>query len=104
MSGNFRSMIYMGITSTDQISIKSSKGAQNADLSTTDELFASTLDFSQTRTVPVSLFFSLFFSFFFLWLSVLGVHIQSETSTLPRTNPLSTTISRTVPHLPREDG
>lgn len=50
MSGNFRSMIYMGITSTDQISIKSSKGAQK--MLNSPPLMSpllKTLDLRQTR-------------------------------------------------------
>lgn len=41
VSGNFRSMIYKGITSTNQTSIQSTKGARSADRSVTDYLFAS---------------------------------------------------------------
>lgn len=79
VSGNFRSMIYMGITSTDQISIKSTKEAPTADRSVIEDLFAS--PWISTRHTPIP---PLFLSFF-LWLSILGVHIHTHAHTHAQT-------------------
>lgn len=92
VSGNFRSMIYMGITSTDQTSIKSTKGARSTDRSVTDYLFASPRISTRHKPIPPLFFFSFFF---FLWLSILGVHIHTNTHTLTH-RPFTTTAYYTV--------
>lgn len=80
MSGNLRSMIYMGITSTDQTSIKSTEGTRTADRSIPDDLFASPGISTRHKPIP-PLFFSFFSLFSFLWLSILGVQEHTNEHT-----------------------
>lgn len=54
VSGNFRSMIYMGITSTDQTSIKSTKGAWSAGSICYRLYICFTLDFNKAQSEPAS--------------------------------------------------
>lgn len=84
MSGNLRSMIYMGITSTDQTSIKSTEGTRTADRSIPDDLFASPGISTRHKPIP-PLFFSFFSLFSFLWLSILGVQEHTNEHTHAQT-------------------
>lgn len=83
MSGNLRSMIYMGITSTDQTSIKSTEGTRTADRSIPDDLFASPGISTRHKPIP-PLFFS-FFSLFSFWLYILGVQEHTNEHTHAQT-------------------
>ncbi len=89
VSGNFRSMIYMGITSTDQTSIRSTKGARSADRSVTDYLFASRWFSTRHKPIP-----ALFFSFFLLALAFYSrsahSHKHAHTCTHARTHRIFT--------------
>lgn len=75
VSANFRSMMYMGITSTNQTSIQSTTGARSVDRSVTHYLIAS----PRIKPIPSPFFFSS--SSFWLWFAILGAHIHSNTHT-----------------------
>lgn len=95
VSANFRSMMYMGITSTNQTAIQSTTGATSVDRSVTHYLFAS------PRIKPIPSPFSSSSSSFWLWFAILGAHIHANTRTRePSPVPPSTTL---LPHLPTED-
>lgn len=98
VSANFRSMMYMGITSTNQTSIQSPTGARDVDRSATLYLFAS----PRIKPIPSPFLSSSSSSSFWLWLAILGAHIHANTRTR-EASPAPPPRTTLLPHLPTED-
>lgn len=98
VSGNFRSMIYMGITSTYQKSIKSTEGAQTADQSVPDDLFDSLWIATRRKPIP-----PLSFSFSFGFLAILRVIVHKPNTHIKNTLTHSCIHPNYLGCLPRED-